>query len=221
MYGRSMAPDVLIVDYGVGNIFSVRRAFEACGVRATLSGDPREILDAKRLLLPGVGAFGPAMTELHARGLVEVVREFAKGGRPLLGICLGMQLLFDASDEAPGQAGLGLIPGRVRVIPNVKNGRGWRKTPHIGWSALWKKPERADWRGTVLERTREGSAVYFVHSYTAWPEQESVRVADCDYEGTRISAVVQLRNMHGCQFHPERSGRVGLGIIDQFARTGG
>jgi glutamine amidotransferase len=213
-----MKSNVLIVDYGVGNIFSVRRAFEARGITTTLSDDPQEVLTAERLLLPGVGAFGPAMAELRARGLADVVRAFADSGRPLLGICLGMQLLFDTSDEAPQQAGLGLIPGRVRAIPNAKADGGWRKTPHIGWNTLHKPSVRAEWDGTVLEGTREGAAVYFVHSFTPWPSDEGVRVADCDHDGARISAVVRLGNVHGCQFHPERSGPVGLRIVEQFAR---
>jgi len=209
-----MIPSVTVVDYGVGNLFSVTRALEHCGAEVRLARSAQAILSAERLLLPGVGAFAIGMHELTARDFVDPLREFAASGRPFLGICLGMQLMFGGSEEFGDSKGLDLIHGTVRAIPLVgSDGRG-HKVPHIGWNEL--RSPGADWNGGLLRGVAPGSTVYFVHSYTAHPEDETQRVADSDYDGCRISAVVRSGNLHGCQFHPEKSGEVGLAIVRNF-----
>ena len=198
---------IAVIDYEMGNLRSVQKALERVGAAAVVTRDPEVIMGASAAVLPGVGAFGTCMENLRRYGLIEPVKVFIASGRPFLGICLGMQLLFDESEEFGPVRGLGLLPGKVvRFAPDPT---GKRKVPQMGWNALTIKK-----RAPHLAGLRDGAQVYFVHSYTAWPERESVRVADCDYEGTRISAVVQLRNMHGCQFHPERSARAGARLLE-------
>lgn len=214
-----MQPDVVIVDYGVGNLLSVRRGLEQCGAQASVSGDPEQILRAPRVVLPGVGAFGDGMSQLRQRGLHEVLREVARRGRPLLGICLGMQMLFDKSEEfGTTEEGLGIIPGKVVAVPCVDRDGQFQKVPHIGWNSLSVSPGRDGWAGTILEPVRQGEDVYFVHSYMAMPVQQEWRVADCDYGGIAIAAVAQKESVSGCQFHPEKSGAVGLSILGAFLR---
>lgn len=211
-----MKPHVVVVDYGVGNLLSVARALETRGAGVAVSGDPRTVLGADRLVVPGVGAFADGMAGLEERGLVQPIREFAATGRPLLGICLGMQLLFTESDEFGLHRGLDLLAGRVMAIPNEAPGGRWRKTPHIGWNELRLPPGRPSWEGTLLAGLVEGSAVYFVHSFAAVPADPAIRLADCDHEGFAVSAAVQKDGICGCQFHPEKSGEAGLWIIDNF-----
>jgi len=211
---------VVVVDYGMGNLFSVCRALEACGAEPLLSNTPHEILKAKALLLPGVGAFADGMVGLSELGLIQPIREYAKTGRPLLGICLGMQMLLDSGEEFGIHEGLGLIPGTVRPIPSTGSDGQAHKIPHIGWNALLKpktrKPETSSWADSILEEIEEEQRAYFVHSFTAVPTQEEHRLADCDYNGQRISAAVQSGNIYGTQFHPEKSGPVGLKILKNF-----
>jgi glutamine amidotransferase len=208
-----MSASVTVVDYGMGNLHSVSRAFEHLGAQVELTEEAGRIADAHRLVLPGVGAFRRGMEELGKRGLVEVLRGYAASGRPLLGICLGMQMLFDESDEFGRHEGLRLIPGRVSAIPSRRSDGGSRKIPHIGWNGLLKV---ADWTGTLLDGIGEGAEAYFVHSYTAFPSDNRHRVAEADYDGFRIAAVVRRDNVSGCQFHPEKSGPVGLKILSRF-----
>ncbi len=211
-----MKPQVIVVDYGVGNLLSVTRALEVRGADVTVTSDPRVVLRAERLVLPGVGAFADGMAGLEERGLVQPIREFAATGKPLLGICLGMQLLFTESEEFGLHKGLDLLAGRVVAIPNALPGGAWRKTPHIGWNELRLPPGRGGWNGTLFAGMTEGSAAYFVHSYAAAPADSSVRLADCDHEGFAVSAAVQQGQVCGCQFHPEKSGEAGLSIIGRF-----
>ncbi len=206
--------DVTIIDYGVGNLLSVQRGFEHCGARVCVTSDPDAILGADRLVLPGVGAFRGAMQELEARGLSSVIRAYAASGKPLLGICLGMQLLLNESEEFGITKGLGLIKGRVIPIPAQTTSGDTQKIPHIGWSAL--TPANDSWSGTVLDGVLPGSAAYFVHSYMAQTNEASHRLADCMYGGHRIPAVIASGNVSGCQFHPEKSGEVGLSILRAF-----
>ena len=209
-------PDVAVVDYGVGNLLSVRRALEHCGAEVTVTGDRHALLSASRVILPGVGAFANGMAELRTRGLDEVTREIAAMGVPLLGICLGMQMLLDESEEFGITPGLGLIPGRVIPVPPVTVSGDPQKIPHIGWNALALPPGRSSWADTVLRRVRPGDSVYFVHSFMAEPADLRHRVANCSYGGVTISAVIGNRNVLGCQFHPEKSGAVGLNILQAF-----
>lgn len=211
-----MSPRVAVLDYGIGNLFSVTKALESCGAEVTVTSDAEVFLNADRLVIPGVGAFADGMAELEKRSIVNAVREYAATGKPLLGICLGMQLLFYESMEFGVHQGLELIPGRVTAIPNETTDGKWRKTPHIGWNELRFPPYRSSWNGTLLSGIPEGSAVYFVHSFSAAPTDLAVRLADCNHEGFAISAAVQRERVFGCQFHPEKSGEIGLRVISNF-----
>jgi glutamine amidotransferase len=208
--------DVAVIDYGVGNLLSVSRALEHCGARANVTADPAAILAAERVLLPGVGSFASGMQALRRHGLDAVVGQVAAAGTPLLGICLGMQMLFDESEEFGVTAGLGLIPGRVVRMPSVTTDGALQKIPHIGWNELTVAGGRAAWQHRLLADVVAGDAVYFVHSYMAEPTDPAHRLADCDYGGTMVSAVVGRDNVLGCQFHPEKSGEVGLKILRRF-----
>ena len=204
-------PRVTVVDYGIGNLHSVVKALRHEGAHVKVGTEPRDLLDADRLVVPGVGAFGDGMKGLTDRGLVEPIRGFAATGRSLLGICLGMQLLFGESEEFGMHPGLCLIPGRV---VEVTHGDGF-KVPQIGWNRIYPASD-ADWAGTLLEQVEPGAMMYFVHSYTAVPQHDSDRLADTVYAGQRISAAVHRENIWGCQFHPEKSGPVGLTVLRRF-----
>lgn len=212
----SAAPDVTVIDYGVGNLLSVQRGLEHCGANVTLTADPARILAAERVVLPGVGAFGNAMRALEQLNLVAVIRSLARRQTPLLGICLGMQLLLEESEEFGITAGLGLIPGRVVPVPAQSVSGQAQKIPHIGWSALQPSSAAGSWSGTLLQDTRPGDAAYFVHSFMAVPTDPAHRIADCVYGGHLIPAVIGRDRITGCQFHPEKSGEVGLRILRRF-----
>ena len=204
---------IAIVDYGVGNLFSLKSSFAAIGVDAVVTGEAEVLRRADRILLPGVGAFGDAAAKLRTSGLDRVVIEEANAGKPLLGICLGMQLLFERSLEYGVHAGLSLIPGEVRPIAEVLP--AGLKIPHIGWNAL-----RFTGKASPLFRyIKEGDCVYFVHSYHAAGCADSV-IATAEY-GAELTAAVQRENVFGCQFHPEKSGRVGLDILRAFCEWEG
>ena len=211
--------DVAVVDYGVGNLLSVRRAFEHCGAGVDVTSDPAAIRAAPRVVLPGVGAFADGMAALRRAGLDEVVLQVARRGVPLLGICLGMQMLFEASEEFGTTAGLGLIPGEVVQVPDSDLEGAAQKIPHIGWSGLLLPDGRASWAASLLADVRPGEAVYFVHSFMATPASPDDRLADCSYGGQAVSAAVARGNVMGCQFHPEKSGEVGLRILRRFLRV--
>ena len=212
------ASETIVVDYGAGNLFSICRAVEKCGGRSRLVTDPGEIVNADRAILPGVGAFGDNMAELKRMGMADALIEFAKGGRPLLGICLGMQMLFDASEEFGEHSGLGLIRGRVTRIACTQTDGTPQKVPHIGWNEL-VEPMPGRWQGTVLEKTPPGTTAYFVHSYCAQTVDENDVLATCLYGGRRLVAAIQKENVCGCQFHPERSGPRGLEIISRLIQA--
>jgi glutamine amidotransferase len=204
-----------VVDYGIGNLYSVARAVEAVGGEVRLATRPEDIARAGRLLLPGVGAFEPCMRTLSESRLAEPVREFARTGQPFLGICVGMQLLFDYSLEFGRHEGLGLVAGHVAPIP-PGDAAGERKVPHIGWSPLIRGAGR-DWSGTVLDGEVEGkSSAYFVHSYSCVPADPAHVLAEVDHGGYRICAGVQVENITAFQCHPEKSGPVGLRILERF-----
>ena len=199
---------IAIVDYGVGNLFSLKSSFAAIGADAVVTSDADVLRRADRILLPGVGAFGDAADKLRATGLDAAVIEQAEAGKPLMGICLGMQLLFDKGFEYGEHAGLGLIPGAVRPIADVIP--AGLKIPHIGWNALHFPGEKSP----LFRYIREGDCVYFVHSFYAADCDESV-IATAEY-GAPLTAAVQRGNVCGCQFHPEKSGPVGLNILRAF-----
>jgi glutamine amidotransferase len=209
-------PEVTIIDYGVGNLLSVQRGFEHCGAKTIVTADPKLILDAERVVLPGVGAFGDAMLALANLGLVTVVQEVARRRIPLLGICLGMQMLLDESEEFGRCTGLGLIPGRVIPVPDKTQAGDLQKIPHIGWNSLVMTKEGEDWSDSLLRDVRSGEAAYFVHSFMAVPSDAAHRLADCLYGGHSLPAVIRRDRITGCQFHPEKSGPVGLRILRSF-----
>lgn len=213
-----MSNHVLIVDYGVGNLLSVRRAFEYCGAKVELSGDPACLERASRVVLPGVGAFGDCISALRARGLADAIKYYVSTGRPLLSICVGMQILFDASEEFGRHEGLGIIPGMVQAIPHTNNTGRPIKVPHIGWSGL-ELPESGSsdgWRGSILANIVPGTAAYFVHSFSARPADPSHRLADTVHGSLRIAAAVRKGSVTGVQFHPEKSGPAGLTMVRNF-----
>lgn len=215
-----MTARVCIVDYGIGNLFSVARAVEKAGGEAILSSDPAEVAAADRLLLPGVGAFEPCVRTLHERNLADPVRAFVATGRPFLGICVGMQLMFEHSLEFGRHAGLGLLKGHVAPIPATDEDGHVRKVPHIGWAPLIPSAARPDWDGTVLDLAIPGqTSMYFVHSYSCVPTDRADLLAEADYEGFRVCAAVQRDNMTGFQSHPEKSGSAGLNIIGRFLQS--
>jgi glutamine amidotransferase len=207
---------VTIVDYGIGNLFSVTRAFESCGASVRLTANHEHIEDAERVVLPGVGAFEDGMKGLTQRKQIEPVKRFIATGRPFLGICVGMQLLLDVGEEFGEHAGLGVIPGRVKAIPNTGTDGKIHRIPHIGWNILVPPPHRPDWTGGLLGGLPANPAVYFVHSFAPVPADEQHRLADCYYDGRQVSAVIHAGNAHGCQFHPEKSGPIGLRIVENF-----
>jgi glutamine amidotransferase len=215
-----ITPAVTVVDYGLGNLLSVSRALEHVGARVQLSDSAAAIAAATHLVLPGVGAFRDGMSGLQQRDLIEPLRSYGRSGRPFLGICLGMQLLFEHSEEFGRQEGLGLIAGGVVAIPEVNPSGRPHKIPHIGWNELRMPAGRRTWEGSPLAGLAPETPMYFVHSFTADPAQAGDRLADCDYDGCRISAAVGHGSLYGCQFHPEKSGPAGLRILESFVRIG-
>ena len=197
---------VAIIDYDAGNIRSVEKAVRYLGKEVTVTSDPEKILAADRVILPGVGAFGDAMKRLHAMGLVEVIRQAADRGTPFLGICLGLQFLFEKSEESPGVAGLGLLRGEILRLPELPG----LKVPHIGWNSL-KYPNP----GRLFRGIPEDSYVYFVHSYYLKAQDEGIVTATTEY-GTLVHASVESGNLFACQFHPEKSSETGLTILENF-----
>jgi glutamine amidotransferase len=203
---------VAIVDYGLGNLFSIQQACRAAGLEADVTDDSKQIASAKAVILPGVGAFGDAMKALARRDLVSPLRDYAHGGRPLFGICLGMQLLMDESEEFGHHAGLGLIPGTVERLPS---GPGL-KVPQIGWSRV-QGDERV-WTGTPLDGTRSNTFFYFVHSYYVRPRDPRSILAKSNFGNIDYCSAVRHESVFGVQFHPERSGPAGIAIYAGLAR---
>lgn len=204
---------IAIVDYGVGNLFSLKSSMEAIGAETVVTGDAEVLRNAEKIILPGVGAFEDAVAKLGATGLDEVIKEEAAKGKPIMGICLGMQMLFEKSFEYGEYNGLGLIRGEVRSIDEVIP-KGF-KIPHIGWNSL-KFPNG---RHKIFKYINEGDFVYFVHSYYGAKCEEAV-IATAEY-GADLTAAVAKDNVCGCQFHPEKSGDVGLKILRAFCEMGG
>jgi glutamine amidotransferase len=198
-----VSPRIAIADYGIGNLGSVTKAFRLAGAQVRLTGDPGELRGADALVLPGDGAFGATMAEVERRGLVPVLRETAAAGKPLLGICIGMQLLFEESEEHGLHRGLGFLPGRVRRF------EGELPVPHMGWNELHARRPHP-----ILDGVPEGSYVYFVHSYYC-DAPEDVVIASSDY-GREFAAVVGRGSVLGVQFHPEKSQQVGLRMVASF-----
>lgn len=204
---------IAIVDYGVGNLFSLSSSLKALGIESELTADPTRLQQADHVILPGVGAFGDAMKKLQATGLDQAVEQLAASGKPLLGICLGMQLLFDSSEEFGQQAGLGLIPGRVVSLKEAFEQKEIDlKVPHIGWNPITIKQT-----SPLLKNIQEQDQFYYVHSFYA-TDCESHLVATSEY-GVSVPGIVAKDNVYGTQFHPEKSGKVGLALLQAFAEV--
>jgi imidazole glycerol-phosphate synthase subunit HisH len=208
--------DTAVIDYGVGNLLSVRRGLEHCGATVEVTADPKAILSAPRVILPGVGAFANAMKELRRQGLDDVVLDVVDRGTPLLGICLGMQILLDESEEFGTTKGLGLIPGRVVPIPSTTLDNHSQKIPHIGWNSLLLSNGFENWNNSILQGVNPNESVYFVHSFMAVPSNPEHSIANCLYGGIPMTATIERDNVYGCQFHPEKSGEVGLKVLKRF-----
>lgn len=198
---------IAIIDYGAGNLQSVRKAFDYLGVQTQVISDPQVLLNAEAAILPGVGAFGDSMQALESVGMVQPIRDFVTSNRPFLGICLGMQLLFEGSEESPGVPGLGILKGTIARIPAEKG----LKIPHIGWNSLALRQQ-----GGLFQGLEEEPYVYFVHSYYLHASDPSIVSAQTEY-GVVIDAAVCRGSLHAVQFHPEKSGKTGLAMLKNFA----
>lgn len=214
-----MNTKITLLDYGMCNMLNVARAFEHSGAEVIITEDPIVARNASKLVVPGVGAFRDSILEIEARGFDEAIKRFVETERPFLGICVGMQMLFESSEEFGEHAGLGILDGRVEAIPKLTIAGEPQRIPHIGWNHLVQPESGRNWGGSLLA-PYEGQqpAVYFVHSFSAKPQNPAVRLADTLYGGHRICAAVQRNNVMASQFHPERSGKVGLEIINQFIK---
>lgn len=201
---------IAIIDYDAGNIKSVEKALEALGEEVIVSRDRETLLNSEKVILPGVGSFGDAMGKIRSYGLDEVILEVVGKGTPFLGICLGLQLLFEKSEEAEGVKGLGILDGEILRIPESEG----QKVPHMGWNSLCFPHS-----GRLFEGMKENSYVYFVHSYYVKAKDESIVTATTEY-GTLIHASVEKSNVYACQFHPEKSSEAGLRILRNFMKIG-
>ena len=210
--------NVVIIDYGIGNLKSIQRGLENVGATVKLSSDSNVIAKADRVILPGVGAFGSGMCGLKDRELISAIHDFAKTGNPLLGICLGMQMFLDKSEEHGNHQGLGLITGMVKKITESDQGKFERKVPHIGWTDL-HAPIYGKWKDSCLDKVEQGEYCYFVHSYMAVPEKKEHVLAECKDEGLTVVAAVKKDNITGLQFHPEKSGETCLKILKSFVNS--
>jgi glutamine amidotransferase len=210
---------VAIVDYGMGNLFSVKQACRHAGLKAVITSSRKEILEADAVILPGVGAFGDAMETLRQLDLVSALKEVALSSKPLVGICLGMQMLMTESFEFGRHAGLGIIPGIVTRFHAPRGPDGILKVPHVCWNQMKQKGTGIDpWAGSLLDGLADGVFMYFVHSFYVKPENKEMVIATTRYGHIEFSSAVKYRNVFGCQGHPERSGRNGLVIYQNLAR---
>ena len=209
---------VTVIDLGIGNIFSIVSALKYCGSEVVVTSNSKIVENSSLIIMPGDGAFKYAMTEVKKRGLLEVLKNINKTKKKLLGICIGMQILFDYGLEHGKSDGLGLISGSVVPIPNRSTKGSKVVIPHIGWNSLVLSNYSNSWEGTLLKNNNPSDEVYFIHSFMATPSNNNNRIADCIYGGHRIAAVVKNGNIVGCQFHPEKSGKLGLKILKEFIK---
>ena len=205
---------IAVIDYGIGNVRSILSAFENQGANVFLTRDKNKILESDGVILPGVGAFSHGMDSLNKHGLVDIIKEYVESNKPFMGICLGMQMLFEESEEFGVTKGLGLISGKVVKLP-TKDSQN-EKLPHVSWNEL--NSGKIQWPNTVLENIKEGSDMYFVHSFVAQPNNESNVLSTTEYSGYNFCSSVKSGNIYGCQFHPEKSGKIGLKIVKNFIR---
>lgn len=206
--------NIAIIDYGVGNVKSIMNALKKIGVDALLTKNGKEILDADGVILPGVGAFAHGMMNLSKYDLIDIIHQYTNTKKPFLGICLGMQMLFEESEEFGITKGLGLIEGKVTKLHT--NNLNYNKLPHVSWNEIDKKD--IDWDSTILEKVTEKSDVYFVHSFVAEPSKDENILATTMYSDYTFCSATKKDNIYGCQFHPEKSAEVGLQIMKNFVR---
>lgn len=211
------APIVTVVDYGIGNLYSVERAFDAVGARVVFASDASAIESSERLVLPGVGAFADGMGGLRERGLVEALQRFGRSGRPMLGICLGMQMMATVSEEFGEHSGLDLIPGRVVALRAATSGGPRLKVPRVGWGAL-EAPTADAWASTPLSDVPAGACVYLVHSFEVQTADAAHVIGFSPYGDRAVATVIRSGPVFGFQFHPEKSGREGLRMLQKFAQ---
>lgn len=212
---------ISIIDYGLGNLKSVISGFQRIGHKAIIISTPEEILKAESIVLPGVGAFEDGMKGLKERNLIDALNEYVNSGKPLLGICLGTQLLMGESEEFGIHKGLGIVKGRVVQFkgPSQVNEKNYR-VPHMGWNSLIL-PKNKKWSSTILSKTQENSEVYFVHSFIVVPDDEEHILATTEYGGQEFCSLIKKGNIYGCQFHPEKSGEIGSKMLEVFGSLGG
>ena len=208
------SPKIAIVDYALGNLYSIKHACERVGLESMITSSPSEIMLADGVLLPGMGAFGEAMQTLHKLDLVTVLRDYAASGRPLIGVCLGIQLLLTESYEFGNHKGLGIIDGVVEPLDHPHEGDRGLKIPQVGWNQLHAA---RTWFGTPLEGIPENEYMYFVHSFVPKPQDENAVLATTNYGGVKFCSSIQQKNIFACLFHPERSGVAGLQIYRNLA----
>ncbi len=206
---------IAVIDYGIGNVKSMLNALEKVGAKSILTNNRNEILNADGVILPGVGAFKHGMENLEERDLIGVINDFVGTGKPFMGVCLGMQMLMDESEEFGTTQGLGLITGKVKKIPLPENSP--EKLPHVSWNDLIE-PAPHRWKNTIFDSINTPIDVYFVHSFAAVPTNDENMLARCKYGETSFCAAVNKNNVYGTQFHPEKSGEIGLKILENFIK---
>lgn len=210
---------VAIIDYGMGNLFSVQRACQEVGLGPVITSDKKVILDSAAAILPGVGAFGDAMSNLKKLGLVTPIKKFIESGKPFMGICLGMQLLMSQSQEFGNFKGLDIIKGSVVKFPNIHSGNQKTKVPQVGWNRILLPAQKKEgyWSNSLLKDIAAGTFMYFVHSYYAIPLASGVILSVTNYEDTEYCSSLSYENIFACQFHPEKSASTGLKIYNNFS----
>ena len=212
-----LSKKITIIDYGCGNILNLARAIKFIGYEVDITHDKNKIINSSYVILPGVGAFGNAMKQIEKYNLHNTILEYAKSNKPLLGICLGMQILLTVSYEFGVHKGLGLIEGKVIKISNEKN-KGI-KIPHMGWNEIYPNNNKKEWKNKILKSSSIGKSFYFVHSFVCITKDNDSTIAVCNYSDISIPAVIATGNVYGCQFHPEKSADNGLAVLKNFCET--
>ena len=212
-----LSKKITIIDYGCGNILNLARAIKFIGYEVDITHDKNKIINSSYVILPGVGAFGNAMKQIEKYNLHNTILEYAKSNKPLLGICLGMQILLTVSYEFGVHKGLGLIEGKVIKISNEKNKE--IKIPHMGWNEIYPNNNKKEWKNKILKNSSIGKSFYFVHSFVCITKDNDSTIAVCNYSDISIPAVIATGNVYGCQFHPEKSADNGLAVLKNFCET--